>query len=308
MKESFWQRLLRGVCHVQQRPDWVRFAGTAWPAEIMNVAVTDDYHAKQGRSTGRWVLEQGDERLSVYLKRHHQLPWWRGLLALLWPGRGWSPGWQEAKHLEWARAEGFPVPGVVAVAEYIGPWGRLQSMLAIEELQGMLPLHQAVPYAFRTLPRPIFDQWKRELVAELARLARELHRRCCYHKDFYLCHFFLPRADIDKWSAAGRDRPGMRGRLHLIDFQRLTHHRWTWPLWQVKDLAQLLYSSEVEGITPRDRVRFWYLYRGTGPRTLAVRFCEWILCLKSRRYRNHNHKLEQKKACQKAAGAGEAAA
>ena len=51
----------------------------------MQVEVTDRFSAKQGRSTGRWVLQAGGSRLVVYLKRHYQLPWWLGLLTSL-PG------------------------------------------------------------------------------------------------------------------------------------------------------------------------------------------------------------------------------
>src|SRR5206468_1832361 len=110
----------------------------------------------------------------VYLKRHYRLPRWRGILATLFPRLGWSPGMHEWQHLEWAKAEGFPVPGAVAAGEYIGPWGRLRSFLAVEELTGMLPLHEAIPKAAAQLPPAAFARWKRGLVIELARLARAL--------------------------------------------------------------------------------------------------------------------------------------
>ena len=47
----------------------------------------------------------------------------------------------------------------------------------------------------------------------------------------------------------------------MIDLHRLSRHRVTAKWWQVKDLAQLMFSSEVEGVTAYDRVRFWRLYR-----------------------------------------------
>ena len=88
--ESLWTRLRRGVRSLRQRPDWARFAGPDWADRIMDAAVTDRFNAKQGRSTGRWVLQAagpGARRLTVYLKRHYRLPWWEGLLAALWPRR-----------------------------------------------------------------------------------------------------------------------------------------------------------------------------------------------------------------------------
>ena len=270
---SFWSRLWRGARRLRQRPDWPRFAGPDWPDRVMDVAVTDRFHAKQGRTTGRWVLHAdgpGPGRLAVYLKRHSTAPWWDRLLATLWPGGDWSPAFKEWEHLEWARAVGVPVPRTVAAAEYVGPAGRLRSFLAVEELHDMLPLNEAVPLAAAQLAPAEFRRWKRGLTAEVARLTRLLHDRRRFHKDLYLCHFFIRRAD-----AAAADPP-WRGRVFLIDLHRLGRHAWTWLWWRMKDLAQLLYSTEVPGIGARDRLTFWRSYRGPGPRRLTDR---WLVRL-----------------------------
>jgi hypothetical protein len=219
MSDTLWLRLCRGARRLRQRPDWGQLLGADWPERVMALDVTDRFHAKQGRSTGRLVLASDGRRLAVYLKRHYQLPRWRGLLAALWPERGWSPALEEMRHLEWAQAEGLPVPAVVAAGEYLGPWGRLQSFLAVEELAGMLPLHEAIPAAARNLDAADFCRWKATLIAEMARLTRALHARWHFHKDLYLCHFYIPEADT-------RHLPDWRGRVHLIDLHRLARHRW----------------------------------------------------------------------------------
>ncbi|HYV34478.1 MAG TPA: lipopolysaccharide kinase InaA family protein [Gemmataceae bacterium] len=280
---SFWQRLLRGVRRTQQRSDWPEFAGADWADTIMQIDVTDDFHAKQGRSTGRWILHEGNRQLSVYLKRHYRLPRLHGLLATLWPRKAWSPALQEASHLEWAKEHGLPVPAVVAAGETIGPWGKLQSFLAVEELVGMLPLHLAIPLAAKQLEPHDFVRWKRGLIAEMARLARELHLRRCFHKDLYLCHFYIPRALTEM------EPKSWHGRMSMIDLHRLGHHPLTWRLWQVKDLAELLYSSEVVGVTARDRIQFWREYCGLAPRLHAF-WLRRLVLLKWRRYRRHNQK------------------
>jgi heptose I phosphotransferase len=283
MRDTFWQRWFRGVRRLRQRPDWVRFAGPDWADRIMTADVTDRFHAKQGRSTGRWVLHDQHDRLAVYLKRHYRLPWWRGLLACLWPDGGWSPAVQELRHLEWAQSQGLPVPRVVAAGEYIGPWGRLQSFLAVEELADMLPLHEAIPAAAARLAPHHFERWKRGLVQEVARLTHDLHRRRCFHKDLYLCHFYIPRA-------ATESIPSWAGRVHLIDLHRLGHHPWTWRWWQVKDLAQLLYSSEIAPITAGDRLRFWRAYLGPAYHSGGHRWLRRGVVFKWQRYRKHNAK------------------
>ena len=278
MTDSLWRRLVHGTRRVKERADWVGFAGADWADRIMDLPVTDRFHAKQGRSTGRLILEADGRQLSVYLKRHYRLPRWRGWLSALWPGRGWSPALDEWRHLEWAREAGIPVPSAVAAAESIGPWGRLQSCLAVEELAGMLPLHEAIPLAASRLDPRAFQHWKSGLAREMARLTRRLHDRRRFHKDLYLCHFYVRENDIPF-------RRAVEGNVSLIDLHRLRHHPLTWPWWRVKDLAQLLYSSEVAGVTARDRLRFWRTYQEGGWGSVWLRR---LVEVRWRNYRRHN--------------------
>jgi heptose I phosphotransferase len=288
-RSSFlWQRLTRGERWLYARPDWEEFAGAGWAEHIMRADVTDNFHAKQGRSTGRWVLEAADRRLAVYLKRHYRLPFWTGWLATLWPRGDWSPAMQEYRHLEWARHQGVLVPATVAAGEFVGPWGKLSSFLVVEELTDMLPLHQAIPLAASRLPTGLFRRWKRGLAAEMARLSRLLHDLRHFHKDLYLCHFYIRTLDTQ------RSPESWRGRVVLIDLHRLGHHSWTWRLWQLKDLAQLLYSSEIDGVDVRDRVAFWKHYRGSEGRRGGSRWLRWLVLLKWRRYRAHNLRKKQR--------------
>src|SRR5262249_26015094 len=211
-----------------------------------NVPVTDRFHAKQGRSTGRWLLnipgspDNPPHRLAVYLKRHYELPWWQGWLATLWPRGDWSPAMQEWRHLEWAHRQGLPVPQAGAVGEYVGPWGRLQSFLAVEERAGMPPLNEAIPLAAARLDATDYHRWKTALIAEMARLARMLHDRRYFHKDLYLCHFYVARGDT-------LDVPDWHGQVYLIDLHRLAHHRWTWRLWQGEEPAPPPHFHQVTG-------------------------------------------------------------
>jgi hypothetical protein len=283
VRETFWQRLFRGVRRLHEQPHWKQFAGPAWADHIMHVPVTDRLHIKQGRSIARWTLESDGRRLVVYLKRHYRLPFWRGLLACLWPAAGWSPAVQEWRHLEWARDQGLPVPEAAAGGEYIGPWGRLQSFLAVEELTDMLPLHEAVPLASSLLPPVVFRRWKRGLAVEMARIARALHDRRHFHKDLYLCHFYVARADT-------ACLPSWPGRVRLIDLHRLTHHPWTAAWWQTKDLGQLLYSSDVAGVTDRDRLWFWHVYRGRRRSSPLIRWLTRTIRLRAGRYTRHHYR------------------
>ncbi len=232
-----------------------------WADRVMGVAVTDRFHAKAGANTiARWSLGTGEQSLVVYLKRHYRLPWWHGLLALLWPEANWSPALQEWEHLEWARRKGLPVPEAVAGAEFIGPWGRFQSFIAVAELTGMVALHEALPLAAARLDPVTFRCWKDGLIREMAAIALDLHRRRAGSTRICTSATFT-------WPMRPIARPpdDWRGRVQLIDLHRLARHRWTWLWRRTKDLAQLLYSSDVPGVTAHDRLRFWKTYLAADP-------------------------------------------
>ena len=275
---SLWDRLTRGT-----RWAWVaeRYRDRLPPdldAIVMDLETGDRYHAKQGRSTCRVRFDRPDGVLSVYLKRHDRLPWKLRLAALIDPEGRHSPGATEWANLEAVRARGAAVPEVVAVGERIGPWGKLQSYLMVLELSGCLPLHEVIPVLADGSDPRAFAAWKRSLIAEAAACTARLHREGLFHKDLYLCHFYI---DMTAQS------PGLH-RLHLIDLHRLGRHRWTALRWRWKDLGQLLYSSVgVAGIDDRDRLRFWWHYRRAmglrGPRIQMA-----LVRRKARRYLRHN--------------------
>ncbi len=266
-------------------PDWPAFAGADWLARVMAADVPDRRHAKQGRDIGRWTLTAGDRTLVVYLKRHFELPRRHTWLARLFPSRSYSPGWQEFEHLKWAAAQGLPVPAVHAAGE--SRRGPLRSFLVVEELHGMLALHELIPLAAERLAPRDFEAWKRGLVVELARLTRELHRRRAAHQDLYLCHFYARVSDI-----AVTPTP-WAGRVVMIDFHRLLRSPLFATRFYVKDLAQLLFSTDgVTGVTLRDVLRFWCAYRRAGPDWPTPpaglrRVVRW----KAAQYRRHNRKL-----------------
>ena len=225
-------------------------------ASVMALEGGDRHHRKQGRSTARIRFdapEPGVPPLSVFLKRHYRLPAWDRLRALVHPSGRYSPASAEWAHLEAARRLGIQVPEVVAVGERIGPWGGLQSYLMVAELVDQAPLHEAIPTLSGSLEPVAFDRLKRALIVEMAEVVARLHAAHAFHKDLYLCHFFLPSDGF---------QPGGGGRLCLIDLHRLAVHRWSGARWRCKDLGQLLYSTEgVAGIDNRDRLRFWKHYR-----------------------------------------------
>ncbi len=245
---------------------------------VMDWRSTDRLHAKQGRSTCRVRFDSPAGEISAYLKRHERLPWHSRLSAFWNPVGRQTPAGEEWNHLQQAKTLGISVPEPIAVGESVGPWARLSGYLMIAELVGCLPLHEAIPELSRTTNPDRFQSWKRRFIAELAEVVARLHRARAFHKDLYLCHFYL---DMNQ-----SDRPGAR--LHLIDLHRMAFHPWTAFRWRRKDLAQLLFSTYgVAGIDDRDRLRFWLHYRRQMGRGFSPRQLRKIE-RKAARYLTHN--------------------
>ena len=274
----FWDRLWNGTRWAWVGPKYRAALPVDLDATVMEWESRDRWHAKQGRSTARVVFHGPDGPLPVYLKRHYRLPWASRVLALVNPRGRHTPGAAELAHLRRARELGLAVPEAVAAGERIGPWGRLQSYLIVAELTGWEELNAALPKLARTLDAAAFERLKRGLAREMAETAARLHNARVFHKDLYLCHYFL--------DLARRDEPGRR--LALIDLHRLAEHRFRPDRWRWKDLGQLLYSTTgVDGLTPRDARRFWVHYRRLARLSNPRRQLRRIVA-KASRYARHN--------------------
>ena len=127
----------------------------------------------------------------MYLKRHFRLPWPSRLAALLAPAGRHSPASAEWARLEHARELGIDVPDVVAAGERIGPRASLSSFLMLAELTGRQAINEALPLLVDQLEPADLAALKRRVIVEMARITATLHAARVFHKDLYLCHFFI---------------------------------------------------------------------------------------------------------------------
>src|SRR5262249_61585147 len=93
---------------------------------------------------------------------------------------------------------GIDVPEVVAAGGRIGPYADLTSFLMVAELTGCEALHEALPRLAARLDARAFANFKRRLIGEMARIAATLHAARLFHKDLYLCHFFLDTDRLER--------------------------------------------------------------------------------------------------------------
>ncbi len=250
-------------------------------AELLKGRLLTEVRHKRGRFIVRTSLPDADgQERPVFLKVYTCNGRWNRVKSRITSSLGKaSPAQLERRNLGWAAAQGIPVPRLVTgFPEFESA---SFSVLVTEELCGMSALHTLLPRGAKTLSPAAFRKWKRELAHELARLTQLLHRSNRYHKDLYLCHFFLP-------DEALTDGQSIQGRLHLLDLLRLKHHRWNSRRWQVKDLAELLYSSDLAGIETRDRLRFMHTYLGCTKLDRDGRRLIESVVKKAARYRRQN--------------------
>jgi heptose I phosphotransferase len=294
---SLWERWVHGVGWTWINDRYRARIPDDLAATVMTLESGDRFHAKQGRSTARFVFHGGeqlgrvsnssngtDRSLAVYLKRHYRLPWSSRLAALLHPAGNYSDAAAEWAHLEQVRELGIEVPDSIAAGERIGPRARLTSFLMVAELRGGA-VNELLPVLCVQLDAHAFTRLKRRVIAESARIAARLHMARVFHKDLYLCHFYLDRDRFEE------DKENAR--LVLIDLHRLAKHTLFPDWWRWKDLGQFLFSThDVAGLTEHDRLRFWILYsRLAGLRWRRLQL--YIARLRAARYRTHNRNARQ---------------
>ena len=152
-RQSFWRRLVGPVCRLRTRPDWERFAGPGWVERIMDMPVTDRFHAKQGRSVGRLRLPAlaGGARPAYRLP---QAPLQAPLVARTagdaLASRGLVAGLSGVGPSRMGPPAGRAGASCCRRRRVHRSSRRLQSFLAVEELTDMLPLHEAIPLAAQT--------------------------------------------------------------------------------------------------------------------------------------------------------------
>lgn len=220
--------------------------------EMMNLS-GESFRDQPGRQTLRVKLDEN----YYFIKKHTGVGWHeiiKNLLQLKKPVLGAR---NEYHTIEKLSKLGVAVPSVIAYGEQGSNPARQRSYILLQELAPMVSLEQLAERWHAAPPSPVF---KRQLIKEVARIARVMHENGINHRDFYLCHFLL---DI---SNSKMTQPT----LYLIDLHRAEIRTHLPERWLIKDLAGLYFSSINSGLTQRDYLRFIRYYRNKPLREISV--------------------------------------
>jgi heptose I phosphotransferase len=186
---------------------------------------------------------------TLYLKRYRRPPFREQLWRIASSGARRSSAGRESHFIKRLSEIGIPtVKRVSDGQEMSGPWER-RSFIVTEGLSGVsLERHLQQGSADPSSLPSIHD--RREIIRQLALIARLMHNNRLYHRDLYLSHIFLTR------NADG----GIV--LRVIDLARMIEKPLRTRRWRIKDLAALDFSATAPLVTRADRLRFMKIYCG----------------------------------------------
>lgn len=193
-----------------------------------------------GRKTIQVTL--GDK--SYFIKQHYGVGWgeiFKSYLSLKKPVLGAITEVHAIKKLE---EIGIPTTPLVGYGVQGSNPARQQSFILTQDLGDITSLEDVCADWQSNPPDVLFKQ---RVVTAMAQLAAKLHRAGLCHRDFYLCHLVLKKADLAKGEV----------NLILIDLHRMLLNQSSHGNAVMKDIAGLIFSSKDCGFTQDD----WLLFQ-----------------------------------------------
>lgn len=204
----------------------------------------ETYREVKDRRTFRFLLHGK----AYFAKVHLGVGWFeiiKNLFQLRLPVLGATNEYNAIHRLEQLNIE--TMKAVAFGSEGYNP-ARIRSCLITESLERTISLEELV------LANKHSMGLKRQLLRRVGAIAKTLHENGVNHRDFYICHFLLPKKALEL---------GNVDHLHLIDLHRAQLRSGLVPRrWREKDIAGLLFSAADSGLTRTDLIRFVQFYSG----------------------------------------------
>ncbi|MEK9825748.1 MAG: lipopolysaccharide core heptose(I) kinase RfaP [Methylotenera sp.] len=181
---------------------------------------------------------------NYFLKQHFGVGWgeiFKNLLSFKTPVIG---AMTEVEAIQQLTALGVATTPLVAYgARGLNPATR-RSFVLTQDLGDIVSLEDVCADWAQQPPAPEF---KARIVIAMAELAARMHAAGLCHRDFYLCHLVMQRAEFKKGLV----------RLMVIDLHRMLRHQSSGGASVMKDIAGLMFSAMDSGFDEQD----WALFK-----------------------------------------------
>lgn len=180
---------------------------------------------------------------SYFIKQHFGVGWgeiFKNLLSFKKPILG---ALTEVDAIQQLSTLGIPTTPLIAYGQRGLSPASLQSFVMTEDLGDILSLEELCASWVVAPPESAFKQ---RLIIAVAQLAAKLHQAGMSHRDFYLCHFVLKRAEFNQDNIC----------LYLIDLHRMLQHQPSSGQAVMKDIAGLYFSALDCGLSAKDLALF----------------------------------------------------
>ena len=234
---------------IELAPELVRFFpdDTAFD-QLMDCEGEKFRHVKTRRTL---KFERGGK--NYFIKIHRACGWrevWKNWLGFKRPVTSARMEWQAIDRLQ---SLGVPTLNVVGRGVRGKAPANQESFVVTEALEGMISLEQ-LTQRWGELPARQRMLMKRELISQVAHIAKKIHQNGLKHCDFYLCHFLVKDRDWSQW------QPSQSLVLHLIDLHRMQHRSEVPKRWWAKDVTGVFFSAMDCDLTRNDLLRFARIY------------------------------------------------
>ncbi len=222
---------------------------------------------------GRRTLQFEHQGQCYFIKAHFGVGWkeiFKNLLSFKWPVIGASNEWKAIQRCEQLN---IPTMQLVAYGAKGGNPATRQSFVVTKDLGQTQDLEVFCAQWPQWEMKQAQVKIKRQILAKIVWITRQLHQHGLNHRDLYLCHFLLDMSKPLEADAIG---------LFIIDLHRVQIRQQVPQRWLIKDLAALYFSSMDIGLTKRDVFRFLKSYRQQPLRQILTQESKFWLAVQQR--------------------------
>jgi heptose I phosphotransferase len=188
-----------------------------------------------GRKTSQ--IKLGDK--SYFIKQHFGVGWGEIFKSFLSGKKPIFGAMTEVKAIQKLDEIGIPTTPLVAYGQQGCNPASMWSFVLTEDLGDIDSLEDICADWQANPPDAAFKQ---KIIIAMAQLAAKLHSAGLCHRDFYLCHFVLKKADLADANL----------KLHLIDLHRMLQGHKPNSRAVMKDIAGLVFSAKDCGFSAQD--------------------------------------------------------